>query len=140
MSSKAVSHPNIAKITRQIELVDAYYLHLHFYDAFHAIRVIMCGLKPEHKRLDDYKKLLEEIEYSIRRVNQIRYLNTPDSTVKRMSLASQLDNDFHSRFMSLLWDCNMLSEGAYEFFDSTEGKDPDKVVIDLGDRNTTGIR
>lgn len=102
--------------------------------------MVMRGLKPEHKRTETYIKLYREIQYAIRRVNSDRFLNAPDAEVKRVMLAARLDMDFHSRFMSLMWDCKMLSEGAYSFFDPSEDKDSDKVKIGLGKRDTTGIR
>ncbi len=139
MSSKT-SHPNIAKITRQIELIDYYYLDSRFYDAWAAISMVMRGLKPQHKRTDDYTKLYREIQYAIRRVNSDRFLNAPDAEVKRIMLAARLDMDFHSRFMSLMWTCKMLSEGAYSFFDPSSDKDSDEVKLSLGERDTTGIR
>lgn len=138
--SKGTSHPNIAKLVRQIEIIDAYYMNDHIYDAWRAMLVLLRGLKPKHKGESSTKSLIKSLDYAAKRVDSLRVRNYPDAHFKRATLARQLDKDFQSRFMDVLWAANMLSDGGYSFFVPAGKKDSDTVEIKKGDRNTTSIR
>lgn len=137
--SKGTSHPNIAKLVRQIEQIDLLYMNDLYYDAWRAMRVVLRGLKPMTKEDKKCKSLLKALDYSINRLDSIFVRNFPDAQVKRISLARNIDANFQSRFMDVLWGAKMLSDGGYYFFDPSGGKTSDSVVIERGERDTSRI-
>ena len=135
-----ISHPNIAKITRQIDHIEVMYYAREFYEAWYLTILLLEGLKPADKKKHGWIKIMRELNYAMRRVKTERFLNAPDAQIKRAMLAARLDMNFHSRLMSILWDCKMSTAGAYEYYDPTGGKSSDKVVVEIGERDTTNIR
>jgi hypothetical protein len=101
--------------------------------------VVLRGLKKLEKKKDAYVSLVNAVNYAITRVDTLKARNYPDAIVKRLSLSRQIDSDFQDRFMNILWDANMLSDGGYAFFNPADGKDSDSVVIKKNGRDTSNI-
>ena len=126
--SKA-THANIAKIVRQIELIETYIVVEETYRAWLMIKLVLNGLKPKHKQEGKFKKLMKEITIALGRLDHVPGLNEADVSFKRERLVLALDKNFQGRFMHLMLDSDMREDGGYTFFSPAKKKDSDSVNI-----------
>lgn len=97
-------------------------------------------MKPIYKQREDYVALVQEIKYARYRLSSVSRLNAYDAETKQTRLAYSLDNLFEDRVNDLMWECRMLSNDNFSFFDPSENKDSDKISLKLGGRNVDGIQ